>query len=136
MLDGFKFHHIGVAVNDIDATASLYLSAGYERTDTVYDPVQNVYICFLTKEGMPMLELVSPYDESSPIFETLRKNGVTPYHICYEVWDLDETVKKLRKIRYVATTVPVPAVAFGGCKVCFLYHKKVGLIELVESKKE
>jgi len=135
MLDGFRFHHIGIAVNNIDETAHIYLSAGYERTDTVYDPIQNVYICFLTKKGMPMLELLEPHDVTSPIFKLLQKNGVTPYHVCYEVDSLEDSVGELRKMRYVATSVPVLAVAIDNRRVCFLYHKKIGLIELVESNK-
>ena len=135
MLADFRFHHIGIAVKSIDETAAMYVSAGYEKSETVYDPVQNVHICFLSKESMPLTELLAPNDEASPVYQTLQKNGVTPYHCCYEVDDLEETVDKLRKIRYVATSKPVPAIALGGRRVCFLYHKKVGLIELVESKK-
>lgn len=135
MLEDFRFHHIGIAVNDIEETASIYLSAGYEKTETVYDPIQNVHICFLRKEGMPVLELLAPNDESSPVYKILQKNGVTSYHICYEVENMDDAVARLRKMRYVATSKPVPAVAIGGRKVCFLYNKKIGLIELVESRR-
>lgn len=134
MLSEFKFHHVGIAVNDIDETASLYMAAGYEKTETVFDPIQNVHICFLSKKGMPTLELLASNDETSPIYKTLQKNGVTPYHCCYEVDDIEDAVSRLRKMRYVATSKPVPAVAIEGRRVCFLFHKKIGLIELVESK--
>lgn len=134
MLPDFIFHHIGIAVNDIEETAFFYLAAGYEKTETVYDPAQNVHICFLKKEGMPMLELLAPHDETSPVFNTLQKNGVTPYHCCYEVNDIEEAIAKLRKMHYVATSKPVPAVAIEDRRVCFLYNKRVGLIELVETK--
>ena len=49
MLPEFKFHHIGVAVNDIDATAPVYEQGGYHRSATIFDPVQNVNICWLTR---------------------------------------------------------------------------------------
>ena len=55
MLPDFKFHHIGIAVFDIDDTAQYYIDAGYQKTETVIDTIQNVKICFLTKEGMPLL---------------------------------------------------------------------------------
>ena len=55
MLPDFKFHHIGIAVFDIDDTAQYYIDAGYQKTETVIDAIQNVKICFLTKEGMPLL---------------------------------------------------------------------------------
>ena len=133
MLESMKFHHIGVAVNDIDDTAEMYVNAGYVKSEKVYDPIQNVHICFLKKEGMPTVELLAPNDESSPVFRTLQKSGVTPYHCCYEVDDIDDAILQLRKLRYVATSEPVPAVAIDGRRVCFLFNKKVGLIEIVEA---
>lgn len=134
MLAEFRFHHIGIAVFSIDETAEMYLAAGYEKTETIFDPIQNVHICFLTKDGMPMMELLAPHDETSPVYQTLQKNGVTPYHCCYEVDDMEDAIRQLRKMRYVATSKPVPAVAIDHRRVCFLYHKKMGLIELVERK--
>ena len=76
MLPDFKFHHIGIAVFDIDDTAQYYIDAGYQKTETVIDVIQNVKICFLTKEGMPMLELLAPVDENSPVNRTLDKIDV------------------------------------------------------------
>lgn len=136
MLDSFRFHHIGVAVKDIDATSSLYVLGGYSKSDVIYDPIQNVSICWLTKEEMPTVELLAPVDEKSPVNATLEKNGVTPYHTCYIVEDMDQAVKDLRKMKYVVVSNPVEAVAIHNSKVCFLYNKNVGLIELVEAPAE
>ena len=133
MLEEMKFHHIGVAVKSIDATAAVYEGAGYRMSDIVFDPIQNVDICWLTKEGAPIVELLAPVDETSPVCKTLEKNGVTPYHCCYVVDNINDAVKELRKYRYVLTSKPEPAVAFCGSRVCFLYNKNVGLIELVEA---
>lgn len=132
MINGLKFHHIGVAVNDIDATAAIYEQGGYIRSATVFDPIQNVNICWLTKEQMPTIELLAPVDSSSPVCRTLEKNGVSIYHCCYVVDNIEEAVNKLRSQRYVLTSRPAEAVAFCGSRVCFLYNKNVGLIELVE----
>ena len=82
MLKSMKFHHIGVAVKDISATAAVYVTGGYKQSDTIFDPIQNVNICWLTKENMPVVELLEPVDETSPVNKILEKNGVTPYHIC------------------------------------------------------
>ena len=133
MLPSMKFHHIGFAVRDIGATAAVYEAAGYRRSATVFDPLQDVDICWLTKEGEPIVELLAPAGEASPVAKTLEKNGVTPYHCCYVVSNLDDAVKELRRQRYVPVGKPQPAVAFGGSRVCFLYNKNVGLIELVEA---
>lgn len=136
MLDFLKFHHIGVAVKDIDATASVYERGGYHRSSTIFDPIQNVNICWLTKDSTPTVELLAPVDENSPVNKTLEKVGVSPYHCCYIVENLDEAVAALRKQRYVMVSKPEEAVAFKGSRVCFLFNKSVGLIELVEEPAE
>ena len=133
MLPEMTFHHVGVAVNDIDATAIVYERAGYKRSPVVFDPVQDVTVCWLTKDGSPTVELLAPVDENSPINRILEKNGVTPYHCCYMVDDMEDTILTLKKQKYILVSKPVEAAAFNGARVCFLYHKNVGLIELVES---
>ena len=133
MLPDFKFHHIGVAVKEIDATASVYEQGGYKRSSSIIDPVQNVNICWLTKEGMPIVELLAPVDELSPVNKTLEKNGVAPYHTCYVVESIEDALAELRKQKYIMVSKPAKAVAFSGSRVCFFYNKNVGLIELVEA---
>jgi methylmalonyl-CoA/ethylmalonyl-CoA epimerase len=46
---------------------------------------------------------------------------------------MEEAIKELRKMKYLLLSSPVPAPAISNYKVAFLYNKKVGLIELVES---
>lgn len=72
-------------------------------------------------------------DETSPVNKILEKNGVTPYHTCYIVDEIELAMKELRKMKYIVVSKPAEAVAIHGCKVCFLFNKNVGLIELVES---
>lgn len=136
MLDSFKFHHIGVAVKDLDATAAVYEQGGYKRSSSIFDPIQNVNICWLTKDGMPTVELLAPVNEKSPVNKTLEKVGVSPYHCCYVVDKLEDAVAELRKQKYIMVSKPAEAVAFCGSWVCFLFNKNVGLIELVEEPAE
>lgn len=136
MLSSFKFHHIGVAVKDIEKTAAIYVMGGYKKSATTFDPVQNVNICWLVKEGMPTVELLAPVDETSPVCKTLEKNGVMPYHTCYIVEDIEKAMSDLRKMKYVAVSKPEVAPAISNCKVAFLFNKNVGLIELVEAPAE
>jgi methylmalonyl-CoA/ethylmalonyl-CoA epimerase len=82
---------------------------------------------------MPTVELLAPVDETSPVNKTLEKNGVTPYHTCYVVENIEEAVVQLRKQKYVMVSKPAEAVAFSDSRVCFLFNKNVGLIELVEA---
>ena len=67
-----SFHHIGIACRDIEATKPFYIAQGYVASETVFDPVQSVNICFLDKAGMPRIELLSPIGEDSPVVRTLE----------------------------------------------------------------
>lgn len=83
-------------------------------------------------KGGPCVELISPKDDTSPVCKNLQKNGVSPYHICYETESLEESIAELKKQKFLMVSKPSPAVAFGGKRVCFLFSKSVGLVELVE----
>lgn len=133
MLAEFKFHHIGIATPNIDKTSNIYIQAGYNKTETIVDSIQNVAICFLTKDNMPMIELLSPVNEDSPVNNFLKKVGVAPYHICYEVENIAEAVTKLKQQRYIPLFLPIEAIAIENRKICFLFNKDIGLIELVET---
>lgn len=132
MLSEFSFHHIGYAVHEIRETAAYYINAGWQLSDEITDEKQNSKISFLTREGFPLIELVAPVDEKSPVVEILKKNGVTAYHVCYEVDDIDEAISKLRKLQYVQLFKPVEAIALNNRKICYLYNNKTGLIEIIE----
>ena len=135
MLANAIFHHVGIAVESIEKTAVHFIEAGYKMTNIVFDPKQNVNISFLEKVGSPLLELVEPIDEKSPVRNILNKVGVSAYHFCYEVENLDDSIAQLRQKKFMLLVKPVEAVAFDGRKICFLYHKETGLIELLEKEK-
>ncbi|MDR0789412.1 MAG: VOC family protein [Bacteroidales bacterium] len=134
MLDTFTFHHIGYAVNDIVVTAEYYVKAGWQLSEVYHDNIQNSKIAFLTKSGFPLIELVAAVDESSPVVSTLKKSGVSPYHICYEVEDIETAIKDMKHQRYLPLFKPVPAVALDNRLICYLYNKNVGLIELLNKR--
>lgn len=126
------FHHIGIACRDIDKTKVFYVNMGYVASPVVEDPLQHVNVCFLDKAGAPRIELLSPLDDQSPVLRTLDNVGVSPYHLCYRVGDIETAVNDLRRQRFLLVNGPVPAVAMGNRRVAFLFQKHTGLIELVE----
>ena len=135
MIEDLRFHHIGIACFDIDEAKAFYELIGYGASPVKDDPIQDIRICFLKKEGAPMLELLAPIDENSPVNRILETQGVTPYHICYEVDDIDTMMTLLRKqYKFVRVSKAAPACAIDNRRVAFLFRKDVGLIELVESK--
>lgn len=127
------FHHIGVACRDIAKTKELYLSMGYKDFPVVEDPVQHVRVCFLEHESAPRIELLEPLDQESPVSRTLSMVGVSPYHLCYEVKDIEEAINRLRERRFILVTGPVEAPAMDNRRIAFLFNKNNGLIEIVEN---
>ena len=134
MLPNFQFHHIGIATYSIEGTARHYLDAGFTLSEIIFDQIQNVSIAFLEKEGMPLIELITPFPDHdhSPVSKIIKNNGVSPYHICYEVENIAAAIDELKKKKYIPLARPVNAVALNNRKIIFLFNKEVGLIELVE----
>lgn len=127
----FKFHHIGYATFSIKNTQKYFKLLGYQSSKIYYDKLQNVNIMFLKKKGSPMIELVESINLESPINNILKKNGVTPYHICYEVSNLGKVTSDLRSQGFVLVLKPIKAIALSNREICYLYNKNFGLLELV-----
>ena len=126
------FHHVGIACHEIEKTLPFYAAMGYTAAPVVDDLIQHVRVCFLDKEGAPRLELLEPLDDQSPVARTLASSGVTPYHLCYQVQDIENSIQSLRSQRFLLVTGPVPACAMENRRIAFLFKKDVGLVELVE----
>lgn len=129
-----RFHHIGIACKDIKKTAQQYIELGYNPENTIEDPLQNVYVCFLHKDSMPSIELLAPLNDKSPILKILQKNGTSPYHICYAVNDLHDGIKHFKQKKYILVSKPKYSSAIEGAEVAFLYNPDMGLIELTDKK--
>ena len=127
-----NFHHIGVATDSIEKTAEYYLEVGYKMSDIIFDPIQKVNITFLSKKSMPMIELLEPASDDSPVSNILMKSGVSPYHMCYQVKDIDLAISELKNKKYSSLSKPIEAIALSMKRICFLFNKNVGLIELLE----
>ena len=65
----------------------------------------------------------------------LAKRGVSTYHLCYEVEDVQAVYDELSaKDEWVAMFEPVEAVAFNNRKITYFMNYEVGFIEFVNSK--
>lgn len=132
------FHHVGMVTPDVEACAALYRALGYETSETFHDPLQKAAIVLCSRPhhaAEPLVELVAPEDPSSPVAGWLKRLRAGAYHTCYEVADLAAAVEHLRALDFAALTTPVPAVAFGGRRIVFLFSALTGLVELVESSR-
>ena len=105
---------------------------GASLTPVVEDPLQRVRLCFAEYDG-GRVELIAPLGPDSPVTQLVARSGGGLYHICFETTDLEDEVRSLRRSGFVPTGPAQPAVAFGGRRVIFLYHRLAQLIELVEA---
>lgn len=126
-----KFHHIGVATNNIEKLTDEYILRGYECSGRAYDPVQKAELRLLCKKGHRNIELISTNDQKSRIFNLAHNNYKKEYHDCYQVQDISKHIEELRKKGYLQVTKIEPSTLFNG-KVCFMY-KNGNLIELMEA---
>lgn len=131
------FHHVGVAVKSIADTLPYYTGIfGFRQvSETIAVPPQRVNVCFVEAPPGFLIELVEGTGENSPVEKVLKKAGSGPYHICYKVEDLDETIAALRQegcILFKRFELP----AHGLRRFAFLLDPHKQLFELCESDKE
>lgn len=130
----YAINHIGYLTDDIAATAKQFEIFGYCADEVIHDDTQRTRICFLRKEGELVIELVEPYADNKTMQRMLAKGGVTPYHICFEVDDVEKEYQYLTDNDWLALFKPVAAPAFGNRKICYFWKREIGLIELVNKK--
>jgi len=133
----FNLHHIGYLVKDLARYRENSLEGILEIKDfsPVYeDLIQKVKVQFAKLNDETYIELVEPLGDDSPLLNTLKTKGEGMYHLCYEVSDIEQTVKELQEKRCLLLQAPVPATAFEGRRISFLYTRDKDLIELVEKK--
>lgn len=138
-IGGMRTHHLGVAVADLMSSVRRYRGLGWTWDgEIIEDTDRNVKLVFLKRnDSGEMVELVCPMNEKSPVSNTLKemKNVATPYHICYEVADIEKVIGILKGRGYILTSALKPAVAFSNRRVAFLLSREAGLIELLEERK-
>jgi methylmalonyl-CoA/ethylmalonyl-CoA epimerase len=128
--------HVGVVVGSLAESC-----AYYERNfglrpigGRIVDPLQDVELQFLADDGGARLELIRPLSADSPSARALKHGGGLN-HICYRVPDLDASVAALIASDAKLVRPPLPAVAFAGRRVAFLYTRQRELVEFVETER-
>lgn len=123
-----KFHHLGIACEKIETTLDFVRSAFSVLNvhSPVFDEKQNVNLCLIELEDGTNIELIS-----GERINALVKKQQTLYHTCWEVENIEDSVKKLYDNGASLILPPTPAVLFDHRRVAFLYSP-VGIIELLE----
>lgn len=134
MNSNFIFHHLGIATKSIEKCISVYSKLGYSYSEIKVEPSQNVKICFLTKTGSPLLELVEPLNSEAPVYNIVKNSGTTPYHTCYEVEDMQKSLDELEKLNFRLLFEPEKTLAMDAGLFCYLFSAEIGLIELYQKQ--
>jgi methylmalonyl-CoA epimerase len=88
-------HHLGVAVEDLDAALDTYrrfFGARLEHRETV--PEQGVEAAAVLV-GASRVELLASLGEDTPVGKFLANRGPGMHHIAYEVADVRQTIAEL-----------------------------------------
>ncbi|HYU45798.1 MAG TPA: VOC family protein [Terriglobales bacterium] len=130
-----SFHHVGFVVASIEKSAvSFAQSLGAEWDGhIIHDPNQGVRVTFLRSRHAadPLFELVEPAGEKAPV-QAFAKRGGGLHHVCYEVQNLEEALARIRVVGGLITRPPLPAVAFAGRRIAWVYTRNKLLIEYLE----
>jgi FkbH-like protein len=124
-----RFHHMGVACEDI-ARGIEFVRQQFQVEsigEPIHDPLQDAQLCLIQTRNGVSIELVA-----GPQVAGLLARGVTLYHTCFEVDELDQAIADAQSRGAALVSPAKPAVLFGGRRVAFL-QTPVGLLELLET---
>jgi methylmalonyl-CoA/ethylmalonyl-CoA epimerase len=132
-----RMHHIGYVVHSIPEAAdrfALSIGGSWDH-NIVLDPLQGARVAFLTlqSQGFPLIELVEPGGEGSPVSNFLKRGGGL-HHLCYEVESLDRQLEFSRNIGGKIVRPPLPAIAFEGRRIAWVFTRERLLQEFLESR--
>ena len=89
-----KIHHYGLATTDIQQSVKIFSLFGYKISDPIFDPIQKVKAVFILREGEIPIEIICDSETDGPTSGFIAKVGSGLYHICYEVEEIEDTIKK------------------------------------------
>jgi methylmalonyl-CoA/ethylmalonyl-CoA epimerase len=121
-------------VPDIRLAAPVYVRRfGYRaESDIIHDPTQTAYVQFFRlPEDSLYLELVAPDGENSKLTGAVKRGGGLN-HLCYLTDDIRQACNDLRAEQMVPIHPPVPAVAFPGGRIAWMFGEDRTPVELLQ----
>ena len=118
-----RLNHVGVATPRSRSRSRPYRPLlGATAIGEPFDlPAQGVKVCFIDAPNT-QIELIEPYDDSSPIAGFLRKNPAGgQHHVCFEVPDIDAAVADLKAKG--ATVLGEPRIGAHGTPIVFVHPR-------------
>jgi methylmalonyl-CoA epimerase len=118
-------HHLGVAVDDLDAAIDRYVSlfgATVEHRERVDE--QGVEAASL-RIGASRLELLEPLGPDTPVGKFLAKRGSGMHHVAFEVDDVAAELERLRS-QGAQLIDEAPRRGLFGLQVAFVHPEATG----------
>jgi methylmalonyl-CoA epimerase len=126
-----KLHHVGVAVEDLDAAVELYQKVfGAELAHRASN--EDLTAAFL-RAGESEVELLQPLRDDTPVGKFLARRGPGLHHIAVAVPDIDRAIADARA-QGLEMIDQEPRIGLHGTRIAFVSPKSVGgvLTEFVE----
>ena len=125
-------NHVCIAVRDIKASLQLYRDVFNLDSPVVEDIADQGVLAALIKVGSSQLEFIQPTDPDSAVARFIQRRDEGLHHVCFEVEDLPETLKRL-DASDVELIDSVPREGLSGM-IAFIHPGSTGgtLIELVD----
>jgi methylmalonyl-CoA epimerase len=128
-----RIDHIGVAVEDIDASLALYEQA-YAMELVHRETVEEQGVeAVLLDVGENHVELLRPLGPDTPVGKFLAKRGPGIHHVAYQVTDIEATLEALKGagLRLIDEA---PRTGIRSSRVAFLHPASSGgvLTEIVQ----
>lgn len=128
-----RIDHIGVAVEDIDASLALY-EQSFEMSLVHRETVAEQGVeAVLLDVGDGHVELLAPLGPETPVGKFMAKNGPGLHHVAYAVTDIDAELERLGTAG-VQLIDAQARTGIRGSRVAFLHPRSTGgvLTEIVE----
>jgi methylmalonyl-CoA/ethylmalonyl-CoA epimerase len=113
-------HHLGVAVENLDAAVSTYerlFGGRLEQRQTVCD--QGVEAAAV-RVGDGRVELLASLGDDTPVGRFLAKRGPGMHHVAYEVGNLRDALARLEELG-AELIDPIPRSGLFGLEVAFIH---------------
>ncbi len=131
-----KIEHIGIAVKSLEVSNLLFEKLfglpPYKEEEVVSEGVKTSFFM----NGPNKIELLEATNPDSPIAKFIDKKGEGIHHIAFDVYDIEEEIKRLKKEGFVVLN-EVPKKGADNKLVAFLHPKGTNgvLIELCQEIK-
>lgn len=129
-LKQLKWHHTGLATNDLAKEVELLINVGYQIESEIFsDPTQNIRGQFLLNNGF-RIEVLETLVSPGPVDGFISK-GIKYYHQGYLTNNFDEVLIEAKNNGMLMVSKPEHSVYFNS-RISFWMNRHRQLLEFIE----